>query len=229
MTRLRDGLHSGHMRANRLPTTLGAAFLAIALTACGGSGPDAADPAADGSAGGNPGTGTGEGEQITPSGIAVIVKDHLGSDAVRQVVTFEPEPGSVSVMVELQDSTPHNFAVQVYSPKHGDGFGKAGRCPPKRQLGREGACRVLDNGTSVTTIEAPYGFSDDNTEGMVISSTAVTQEDGTGMAMYESYDDSPAVSGAEMEAILTDPRLTWLTDPAVNEAGQDVTVKERTG
>jgi len=34
---------------------------------------------------------------------------------------------------------------------------------------------------------------------------------------------------ADMARILSDPRLTWLTDPALNEAGEDVHVKELTG
>ncbi len=49
------------------------------------------------------------------------------------------------------------------------------------------------------------------------------------MAMYETYDDSPAIIRADLEAVLTDPRLTWLTEPAVNDAGDKVEVKQLTG
>jgi hypothetical protein len=90
-------------------------------------------------------------------------------------------------------------------------------------------CRTLEDGTTVMTGETPYGFSDDNANGMVVFGTATTRENGTAMAMYESYDDSPSVSVADLDSILTDPRLTWLTDPALNEAGEDVHVKESTG
>jgi hypothetical protein len=78
-------------------------------------------------------------------------------------------------------------------------------------------------------MEEAQGFSDDNADGMVISGTAITPEDGGALAMYESYDDSPAVSVADIQDLLSDPRLTWLTDPGVNEAGADIDVKEVTG
>ena len=90
-------------------------------------------------------------------------------------------------------------------------------------------CRTLDNGTTVMMIEDSAGFSDDNAQGMVLSGTAVTAGDGAAMAMYESYDKSPAVSAADIEDLLSDPRLTWLTEVAVNKAGQDVAVKKQTG
>jgi hypothetical protein len=49
------------------------------------------------------------------------------------------------------------------------------------------------------------------------------------MSMYESYDKSPAISTADIEDVLTDPRITWFTDPAVNQAGKGVVLKESTG
>lgn len=71
-------------------------------------------------------------------------------------------------------------------------------------------------------------FSDDNVEGMVISGSAIIPEDGGALAMYESYDDSPAVSVAELTDLLTDTRLSWLTAPVVNEATKESDVKEST-
>lgn len=199
-------------------------------TACGASTPEGAEPVDGGSAGSASNDSGGELEQITPGGVGAIVLDHLGRDAVRRLSTFEPEPGSVSVMIEMRDRTPHNFALQVYSPKQGTGeLGKAGTCPPQRRLGRDARCRVLGDGRTVMTSETSYGFSDDNADGRVVSGTAVTEDGGAGMAMYESYDDTPAVTTAELEAILGDPRLAWLTEPAVNVAGEDVTVQRRGG
>lgn len=164
-------------------------------------------------------------EQITPAGIAAIVLEHLGSDAVQQFLTYEPEPGSVSVVVRLRDSTPNSFGIQVYSPEQAEMFGPAGDCSQQPRRGGESECRVLGNGTTVTTSVSSQGFSDDNVDGMVISGTVITPEDGGALAMYESYDDSPVLSVADLEGLLTDPRLAWLTDPAVNEAGEGIDVE----
>jgi hypothetical protein len=223
------------MRAIHIPSVFVGATLALALTACGTGGSDTAKPTEEGNAGESTSVGenpSGDKKQrITPGGIAMIVRDHLGRNAVRQFATYEPEPGSVSVMINLRDDSPHNFAVQVYPPKYAAEFGEAGKCPPKRkgQGGSQMRCRTLGNGTTVMMIEDSAGFSDDNTKGMVLSGTAVTAGDGAAMAMYESYDKSPAVSAADIEDVLSDPRLTWLTEVAVNKAGEDVTVKKLTG
>lgn len=217
------------MRIDRNTGAL-SAVLALTLTACGSSSPaTTAQDQKDTATVSASATAPGESEQITAEGIAMIVTEHLGSDAVRRFSTFTPEPGSVSVMVELRDRTPHNFAVQVYSPEQAGEFGKAGTCPPERQQGPDSRCRLLDNGTVVMTDRMPYGFSDDNADGTVVSGTSVTQDNGAGMAMYESYDDSPAVTPADMEAVLGDPRLVWLTDAAVNEAGADLPIRKRAG
>jgi hypothetical protein len=212
---------------------LGGLVLTLALAACGSSTEDPGGGAADASdkdetsASSSP---EGSREEITPAGVAAIVLEHLGEDTVVRFLDFGPEPGSASVMVQLSDRTPHNFAVSVYSAEQAAGeIGGAGKCPPKNQLPGDSRCRVLDNGTAVTTMTTPYGFSDDNTKGMVISSTAVTKGNGAAMAMYESYDKSPAVSPAEIEAILADERLGWITDPAVNDAGEDVELQKHTG
>lgn len=222
------------MRTKHVPGAVSGVALVLALTvACGSTAPDTAEPTKqDGASASSPASerpSNEKDERITPGGIAAIVLDHLGGDAVRQFVTYEPEPGSVSVMIRMQEGTPHNFAVQVYAPQHARQFGKAGMCPPKHQLGNDSQCRTLDNGTTVMTSETSEGFSDDNADGMVITGTAISQKDGAGMAMYESYDDAPAVSVKDIEEILIDPRLTWLTEPAVNTAGEGVELKELTG
>jgi hypothetical protein len=63
----------------------------------------------------------------------------------------------------------------------------------------------------------------------VLLASVVTPKDGAVLSMFESYDDSPAISSADLEALLTDSRLTWLTDPAVNEAGEAVDMREAAG
>jgi len=220
------------MRANYTRSAFVGATLVLALTGCGPAESNSAEPALAGNLG--DGSSSGEEpsvdkqEQITPGGIAAIVLQHLGSDAVRKFVTYEPEPGSVSVLVQLRDGTPHNFAVQVYSPKQAELFSEARQCPREPKHKGE-LCRTLENGTTVTTRQDAGGFSDDNVDGMVISATAITPEDGGTLAMYESYDDSAAVSMTDLEDLLTDPRLTWLTEPVVNRAGEGIDVKESTG
>lgn len=205
------------MSSNQVSGAFVATILAILVTACGSEDTNTA-------------SGSQE-EEITPGGIAVIVLDHLGRDTVRQVVTFtgEGEEGSVGVMVRLRDRTPHNFAVSVYPPESGE-FGGPGGCPPERdRKGESSQCRVLDNGTTIMTSQIAEGFSDNNRNGSMVMSSVVTPGEGAAMAMYESYDDSPTISMAELEDMLSDPRLTFLTDPALNKAGEAVDLKEVTG
>lgn len=215
------------MEATQVRGAFVATILVLLVAACGSEDTS--------SAGKSPSSGetasTGEQEEITPGGIAVVVLDHLGRDDVRQVVTFtEEEPGSVGVMVRLRDRTPHNFSVSVYDPEQAGELGAPGGCPPKvEREGESSRCRTLDSGTTVMTSEYAQGFSDDNVNGSLLMGTAITAEEGGVMAMYESYDDSPAISVAELEELLSDPRLTWLTDPEVNKAGEAVALKEVTG
>ena len=104
--------------------------LIAALAACGSTRADTAGPASTPGAGrtGSPAVGgAAEPERITPEGIAVVVRDHLGPRAVRQFTTFEPEPGSVSLMIELCASgRSDNFAVTVSSPRQALQFVAAG-------------------------------------------------------------------------------------------------------
>ncbi len=164
---------------------------------------------------------------ITPGGVASIVLEHLGSDAVRGFVDPGSESGSVSIMVQLQGKGRHHFAVRVFSPDHTGSF-DTGTClwGPDREGEGDSTCVRLENGTTVTTKVSDEGFTDDNVDGMVISETAMTPDVGAALAMYERYDDSAAVSAADLGDLLADPRLTWLTDPWVNEAGAAVDVKE---
>lgn len=220
------------MRAIYIRSAFAGTTLVLALTGCGSARSGTAEPAQAGNSGDDSSSSEepvvdGK-EQITPGGIAAIVLEHLGSDAVREFVTYEQEAGSVSVTIRLRDATAHMFGLQIYSPEQSEMFGPAGQCPQKPRRGGESQCRVLENGTTVTTRLDAQGFSDDNVDGMVISGTAITPEDGGALAMYESYDDSPAVSVADLEDLLTDPRLTWLTEPAVNEAGEEIDVKDST-
>ncbi len=216
------------MRSTELRRTAVTAVLALAVTGCAPTNSRTTDSAPAHDTAARP-SGRDVRERITPSGIAGVVLEHLGPDTVRRFLTFEQEPGSVSVMVRLRDATPHNFGVQVFAPDQADALGVDGRCPSEDGPGGTFRCRVLPDGTVVTTIEEDYGFSDDNEDGVVVSASAVTAEDGAVLALYESYDDTPAISAAELEELATDPRLTWRTDPAVNEAGESIDIRRIDG
>src|ERR687890_611322 len=102
---------------------------------------------------------------------------------------------------------------QTTEPATGDDLGASSPSTPAPRGAREERstegdfrCRTLGNGTTVITWEDPHGFSDDNADGMVISGSAITKKDGGVLALYESYDDSPAISVADLEDLLTDPQ-----------------------
>ena len=216
------------MRATQISGACAATFLTILVTACGSADTKTLgqSPSPGESARGS------EKERITPGGVALIVLDHLGPDTVRRVATFtENEEGEgVGVVVRLRDRTPHNFAVSVYPPEQAEELGAAGKCPPNpKRKGEAAECRVLDDGTTVTINRITEGFSDDNADGSLLMGSAITPDAGAAMAMYESYDDSPAISVAELEDLLSDPRLTWLTDTEVNDSGETVDLKVITG
>lgn len=209
--------------------------LVAALAACGTADQDTAGPAdSPGASQGTTdaaGAGRDEPERITPGGVAAVVLDHLGPRAVRRFGTFEPEPGSVSVMVVLREAGPaDHFAVTVSSPSQAGQLGPAGECPEEGG-GADPAmrCRTLEGGTTVMTSEVAEGFSDDNAHGMVVHGSAVTPDAGAAMALYESYDRTPAVTAADLDGLLSDARLRWLTEPALNEAGEDVEVRALDG
>ena len=120
--------------------------------------------------------------------------------------------------------------MSVYPPEQAQELGPAGTCPPNPEReGQASRCRVLDDGTTVMTSQIAEGFSDDNADGSMLMGSVITADAGAAMAMYESYDDSPALSVATLENMLSDPRLTWLTDPEVNASGEGVDLKVITG
>jgi hypothetical protein len=229
MTRRVSRAHDGRMRTTQISNAFVATIVTLMVSACGAG--DASTTDHDSPPPGEAASGSQD-EQITPGGIAVVILDHLGRDTVRQVITFtdEEEGEGVAVMVRLRDRTPHNFSVSVYPPEQAEDLGLAGKCPPTPQRkGESSQCRVLDDGTTVMTNQVAEGFSDDNLNGSLLMGTVITPEAGAVGAMYESYDDSPAISMGELEELLTDPRLTWFTDPEVNRAGEAVDLKEVTG
>jgi hypothetical protein len=135
-------------------------------------------------------------EKITAAGIAAVITEHLGAGRVAAFGSYDGEPGAVDVMIRLRGSgRADNFTKQF-------------------------TCHRLANGTTVTAYLVPYGFSDDNSRGHVVTGMAGTPNGSVAMALYESYGRSAPITVADVDELLSDPRLTWMTDPAVNAAGE---------
>lgn len=216
-----------------------AALSVLALTllagGCGSEAPGAGErtePVPSSSVSSTPGKEAKE--PITIGGVAAIVEERVGAKGVRLFGTYGSEPGSVGVMIRLRNATMRDmFLVDVYSPEHARSeFGALTECPPNERAGnrlRRMTCRELENGTKVSAYLVPSGFSDDNRNGVVVGGMAA-KPDGSGvLVMYESYDASPPVGIRDIERLLADRRLTWQTDPAVNEAGRAIKIRKLDG
>lgn len=176
----------------------------------------------------------GRKERITSAGIAAVVREHLGAQRVRLYGTYGGEPGSVDLMLSLRNGGGRDmFTVSAYSPGQGGGeFGELGRCPRSKKATRfmrHIRCHELPDGTTVLAYLVPSGFSDDNAHGQVVNGVSTSPDGSVALAMYESYDRSPAVSVADVDDLLSDRRLTWRTDPTVNDAGRDIKVRNLGG
>ena len=214
--------HSGDMTRRRTATVTGSAVgvLVLLLGACGDGTSDTARP--DAPTSGDAAASTPE--LITPGGVAALVQEHLGEERVEQLAVTQSGDESVGVMVRLADAGPaDNFAVSIYSPEGSDVPGRRS-CRQERRA-RDSAqkltCVELDDGRTVMASLVPEGFSDDNTDGVVVYGTT-TSDTGAVIAMYESYDRTPPVTPEDLVDLLRDPRLAWRTDPEVNRAGADI-------
>ena len=209
----------------------------VTVAGCGSSSTDGARPADAASTRSSPTTvaspsevPTGRKERVTPGGVAAVVSEHLGERNIATFGRYGGEPGTVDVMVRLREGgRADNFAVTVYAPGHGDGeLAELTKCPREKfrphRYQKQFTCHQLPTGTTVTVYLAPGGFSDDNAHGHVIAGMAGAKDGSTVLAMYESYDRSAPVTVADIDKLLSDPRLTWMTDPAVNAAGRNIKI-----
>ena len=223
------------------PVRLAAAALGLAAVlaaagcgTAGGGGKDGEDTTSS-SADGSPTSAARV--RITQGGLAALVADHLGKDAIASFGSYGQEPGQVDVMVRLRGSGRADmFSVSVTSPKQGgrELAGAMAKCPTTQQRKRMGGmkeftCHRVQNGTTVTAYLVPSGFSDDNARGLVVTGVSVGPGKSTTMAMYESYDKTAPISVAEVDKLLSDTRMAWMTDPATNKAGNSLKIEKLRG
>ena len=242
--------HQAQARATGLPLRVAAAATvlaaAIAAAGCGSQStkdaePDAAPGAASTAAPSVSNSprpdelpASGDRERVTRGGIAAVVAEHL-ADKVAGFGYYGGEPGQVDVMVRLRGSGRGDmFVVSVYAPQGGGEFAELAKCPTRKQLKRnpdtkQFTCHKLPSGTTVTAYLVSSGFSDDNAHGHVVSGIAAAADKSVAMVMYESYTKSAPISVTDIDKLLSDPRLTWMTDPAVNAAGKNLKLEKLRG
>lgn len=157
-------------------------------------------------------------EAITAQGIAGVVREVVGADLIESYAAVA-ESDTVGVLVKLAGRQVLVVNVQI-----------AGEAPidscedvAETAMGA-GDCFVDEDGTIVASGTAEP-FSDDNTRGSTVLAQAVNPETGRVVyALYETYSHTAALDAAALIAIVTDPALAAMTDPATNEAGTDIEV-----
>jgi hypothetical protein len=238
-------LKTSDMRLFRITPAVPVAALAVVLTGCADpmsdtsgspSAPDSSVTAASTTppARSDRPAETGHKERIRPAGIAAVVEQRLAAFDVRSYGSYGDEPGSVDLIIGLRDPDRRDmFVVSAYAPGQADGaFGAPSMCRGDKRTTkhiRQLRCHRLADGTTVMAYLSPGGFSDDNPDGTVVTGTSQSPDGSVALAMYESYDPSPAVTVADLERLLSDRRLRWRTDPAVNAAGRRLAVRRLTG
>jgi hypothetical protein len=185
-------------------------LLLAATGACGAEkDPDtAADP--------EPATTSPALEPITAQGIAGVVRDVVGADLIESFAAVA-ESDTVGVLVKLAGRQVLVVNVQV------SGAVPITSCEDVAETAMgAGDCSVEDDGTIIASGTAGP-FSDDNTRGSTVLAQAVNPETGRVVyALYETYSRTAGVDAATLTAIVTDPALAAMTDPATNEAGSDI-------
>jgi len=185
----------------------------VATGACGGeTDPDAATDL-------EPATSTSAAlEAITAQGIAGVVRDVLGADLIESYAAVA-ESDTVGVLVKLEGRQLLVVNVQVA------GAAPINSCDDVAETAMgAGDCFVEEDGTIVASGTAEP-FSDDNTRGSTVLAQAVNP--GTGRvvySLYETYSRTATLDAATLIAIVTDPALAALTDPATNDNGTDIEV-----
>ena len=224
------------------PVRLAAAALGLAAVLAAAGCGDAAGGGKDGedttssSADGSP-TSAAQ-EQITEGGLAALVADHLGKDAIARFVSYGPEPGQVYVMVRLRGSGRADmFSVSVMSPKQGgrELAGAMGKCPTTEQRKRMGWIWRSSpvTGCKMARQSAPTWFRPDSaTTTHAVSSSPESPSRPTRARpspCTRATTRPRLISVADVDKLLSDPRMTWMTDPATNKAGNNLKIEKLRG
>jgi hypothetical protein len=205
---------SGHRARHVLPALL----LLAATGACGGD----TDP--DSATDSEPATSSSAAlEAITAQGIAGVVREVVGADQIESYAAVA-ESDTVGVLVKLAGRQVLVVNVQVA------GAAPINSCEDIAEtVMGEGDCYVDEDGTIVASGTAEP-FSDDNTRGSTVLAQSVNPKTGRVVyALYETYARIAALDPATLTAIVTNPALAAMTDPATNEAGTDIEVAASAG
>ena len=177
--------------------------------ACGGDSDTASEPA--------PTTSTPAAlEAITAQGIAGVVRDAVGADLIE---SYSPagESDSVGVLVQLAGRQVLVVNVQIAGDVQIDS------CEDLAETAVGSAGCVVDEDGTITASGTAEPFSDDNLRGSTVLAQSVNPESGRVVyALFETYTRQAALDPATLSAIVSDPALAAMTDPATNEAGADI-------
>jgi hypothetical protein len=166
-------------------------------------------------------------ERITGPGVAAVVDDHLG-DRVTGYGKFTSTANKASVVATIHDGGATQaglMGITVTGPGSPEGLGRQDCKARERRSAADGGtvdCEVLPDGTLVSTSMVPEGFSDTNANGVTLTGLLVSPDGVKVTLLFESWDPTPSISQEELRSLISDPRLTWRTDPAVNDAGRSL-------
>jgi len=155
-------------------------------------------------------------EAITAQGVAGVVRDALGADAIVSYAAAG-EDDTVGVLVKLAERQQLVVNVQI------QGDVPIESCDDlSNTASGAGDCATDEDGT-ITASATAEPFSDDNAQGSTVLAQSINPKTGRVVyALYETYSPTPGLDAATLAAIVSDPALAAMTDPATNEAGDDI-------
>ncbi|MCW2833235.1 MAG: hypothetical protein JWN68_1188 [Nocardioides sp.] len=155
-------------------------------------------------------------EAITPAGVAGVVRKVVGADRI-VFYSAAGDDDSVGVQVKLAGRQVLVVTVQTAGDVPVDS------CDDISDTAMGGGeCETSEDGTILASGTAE-AFSDDNTRGSTVLAQSVNPDTGRVVyALYETYSPTPGLDPATVAAIVSDPALAAMTDPATNDAGADI-------
>lgn len=162
-------------------------------------------------------------EAITPAGVAGVVREVVGAD---RIVSYSAAGEGDSVGVQARLGGRQVLVVTVLV----NGDVPVDSCEDIAETAMGGGECETDEGGTILASSTAEAFSDDNKEGSTALAQSVDPDTGRVVyALYETYSPTPALDPATLAAIVSDPALAAMTDPATNEAGADIEMTESGG